>query len=244
MDVWVNKVTKSAHVASIFDCMRLCKTCQQDHSESDFYVDKRTDRVGSSCKACVYHRACLWQKNNRQQSRYNKDEWIRNNPQKIKDSGKQTRAKNKKRGQELVAVHKQSPCIDCGQQFPPEAMDFDHRDGVHKKENVAQMVSASYSTQTIMEEILKCDLVCACCHRLRTFNRQGYSDSPSRQKRRAILNKAKDRPCEICDRIFLPYQMDFDHLPGYSKVNHVSRLVSDSKGSKVILTEIGKCQVL
>lgn len=59
------------------------------------------------------------------------------------------------------------PCYDCGGQFAPESMDWDHRPGQVKKFDVAEGVR-SRSDDEVMEEINKCQLVCANCHRVRT----------------------------------------------------------------------------
>lgn len=60
------------------------------------------------------------------------------------------------------------PCIDCGNTFPPVAMDFDHRPGEVKIKDVAKIFTFAAATA----EIAKCDLVCACCHRIRTWQRR------------------------------------------------------------------------
>ncbi len=61
------------------------------------------------------------------------------------------------------------PCVDCGQSFEPFAMDFDHRDPTQKRFNVSVAVNGDYSKSAILKEISKCDLVCAVCHRYRTY---------------------------------------------------------------------------
>jgi len=63
------------------------------------------------------------------------------------------------------------PCQDCGRRFPACAMDFDHRDPAAKRAQVTQMVSRA-GLDTILAEAAKCDIVCANCHRLRTYNRR------------------------------------------------------------------------
>lgn len=78
-----------------------------------------------------------------------------------------------------VDTLKSGPCTDCGQKFPPVAMDFDHVRGA-KAKSVATMVSAGYKLDLILEEIAKCDLVCACCHRVRTSSRM---DNVAKSKR-------------------------------------------------------------
>lgn len=62
-------------------------------------------------------------------------------------------------------------CTDCGLMYPTAAMDFDHRDPTAKKWTVSQMLLRT-STAEILDEVAKCDVVCANCHRMRTYLRQ------------------------------------------------------------------------
>ena len=64
-----------------------------------------------------------------------------------------------------------TPCADCGGRFPPCAMDFDHRDPDTKRWAVTRMIGRA-GTSRILDEVAKCDIVCANCHRLRTFVRR------------------------------------------------------------------------
>jgi len=66
---------------------------------------------------------------------------------------------------------KNIPCLDCGRRWPPVAMDFDHVSG-DKIKNISSMVSQGYNIDLIKIEISKCELVCACCHRIRTASRK------------------------------------------------------------------------
>lgn len=65
---------------------------------------------------------------------------------------------------------KSEPCTDCKQTFPPCCMDFDHVRG-EKSHTIGYMVRQEYSIERIKEEIAKCELVCANCHRIRTRDR-------------------------------------------------------------------------
>jgi len=65
---------------------------------------------------------------------------------------------------------KDVPCLDCDKRFPPVAMDFDHLGG--KTKSIATMVSQGYKLDLILEEIKLCEIVCACCHRIRTEKRK------------------------------------------------------------------------
>ncbi len=79
--------------------------------------------------------------------------------------------RNKRRYQKLmdfVTNLKRGPCMDCKKKFDPCAMDFDHRDSSLKIDKVSRLLSRSFSKERILEEINKCDLICANCHRVRT----------------------------------------------------------------------------
>jgi hypothetical protein len=64
---------------------------------------------------------------------------------------------------------KDQPCFDCGRCFPACAMDFDHVRG-EKWRDVSRLKGASF--ETITAEVQKCDVVCANCHRVRTWARK------------------------------------------------------------------------
>lgn len=60
--------------------------------------------------------------------------------------------------------------MDCKRSFPPECMDFDHLKD--KIAAISRMIADFYSKESILEEIKKCELICACCHRIRTKKRR------------------------------------------------------------------------
>lgn len=71
---------------------------------------------------------------------------------------------------EFIRAQKARPCADCGESYPYYVMDFDHRVGTHKKFELSK--PKSVSLEKIAEEISKCDVVCANCHRMRTHARK------------------------------------------------------------------------
>ena len=77
------------------------------------------------------------------------------------------------RVREFVRAFKEThSCRDCGMSYPHYVMDFDHVFGV-KTADVSDLMSrGSCSIHRIQTEITKCQLVCANCHRKRTFLRQ------------------------------------------------------------------------
>lgn len=72
--------------------------------------------------------------------------------------------------QKLLRGLKNKPCVDCQGWFAPCQMDFDHLDPKQKRFSVCRLLN--YSLENVLKEIAKCDLVCANCHRLRTFGRK------------------------------------------------------------------------
>ena len=70
-----------------------------------------------------------------------------------------------------VDAAKDVPCMDCEGRFPPEAMDFDHRDPATKEFSVSSAAHHGIGWDRILAEIEKCDIVCANCHRVRTKRR-------------------------------------------------------------------------
>ena len=62
-----------------------------------------------------------------------------------------------------------SPCRDCHQFFPYYVMHFDHlRDKVF---NISTWARDIGNVDLLMEEVAKCDLVCANCHAIRSYFR-------------------------------------------------------------------------
>lgn len=72
---------------------------------------------------------------------------------------------------EVLDQLRSQPCADCGGRFAQCAMDFDHRDPGAKTMRVPAMVGRA-GIRRILAEAAKCDIVCANCHRLRTFVRR------------------------------------------------------------------------
>ena len=77
---------------------------------------------------------------------------------------------------------KDVPCADCKTRFHYSVMEFDHvRD--KKLFNISECSKRWTTKIGLLEEIEKCDVVCANCHRMRTFNRL-----PVAQKDRVVFS--------------------------------------------------------
>jgi hypothetical protein len=90
----------------------------------------------------------------------------------------------------FLATVKSKPCMDCGGIFPAECMDFDHVRGI-KLLNVSQMILCK--EEIVREEIAKCDLVCANCHRIRTVKRERDRIRTVKRERDRIRTVKRER---------------------------------------------------
>lgn len=161
---------------------RVCKTCGKEKLLSEFPKDNR-----SKCKECVKEYQKRWRLENasyvrgyfreqRRQQRTNPDFRARERErQRSYRSKPETRAKDlayatnrQAQRQQLLNQLKDVPCKDCGQRFPPYCMDFDHVRG-EKFKDLSDI--KSHALQVIMDEVAKCEIVCANCHRIRTYTR-------------------------------------------------------------------------
>lgn len=83
------------------------------------------------------------------------------------------RDKNKRRVVDYLATH---PCVRCGFS-DPRALDFDHLNPAQKNRKVSAMVSGTPKWESLLEEIEKCQVLCANCHRIKTVEQKDYVNS-------------------------------------------------------------------
>lgn len=121
--------------------MRTCKECSSVYEE-----------YGQKCSLC---RPC-------------KRKYDRHYYHNKLDKTKVNSVKNTRRIETNKAVFEylsKNPCVICGEN-DPIVLEFDHIDQATKKYNVSEMMTLSF--KKIEEEILKCRVLCANCHRRHT----------------------------------------------------------------------------
>ena len=84
----------------------------------------------------------------------------------MREWGRQRRARNY---QKVIAYKLEKGCADCGYNEHHAVLEFDHIDD-NKTANVASLIPQEVA---LWNEIAKCEVVCANCHRIRTHNRRG-----------------------------------------------------------------------
>ena len=70
----------------------------------------------------------------------------------------------------LLEYFRDHPCLDCGE-TDPVVLEFDH---LRDKEFGISSGLRDRNRQSVLDEIAKCDVVCANCHRRRTAKRGGF----------------------------------------------------------------------
>lgn len=135
-----------------------CVSCNENHELEMFSFKNQKENIRhNKCKNC--------------QRLYCKKRYLLLK-QTYKDKAKVNNEKYKERNREILSSYKNAiPCKDCNNFYPPYVMDFDHLPNYEKFKNLSRMKNSSYSVETIRKEIEKCDLVCANCHRIRTWKR-------------------------------------------------------------------------
>lgn len=78
------------------------------------------------------------------------------------------------RNREVMRKAKGKPCSDCGVNYLPHLLEFDHVRG-EKKFDIGRLGSNS-RTEDLLDEIEKCDVVCGNCHAERTYQRMVNSE--------------------------------------------------------------------
>lgn len=142
--------------------LKQCSKCKESKPNSIEFYGKRppshlktpsTDPYLPECKPCRNQRVGRYVKANR-------------------DKVNLIEQRTKARRREWINSLKYSPCADCGIQYPPYVMDFDHLPEYNKGFAISEALgSKKISKARVLEEINKCQLVCANCHRIRSHNR-------------------------------------------------------------------------
>lgn len=129
--------------------MKRCVTCKLEKPLSEFHTHK-TRGHQASCKTCrKTYNAAHYQKN--------------------KASYAASRDRSAKRMRQWFEALKDGPCTDCSGRFPAVCMQWDHLPGTTKVAEVGRL--ARLGRQAVLDEIKKCELVCANCHAIRTSDR-------------------------------------------------------------------------
>lgn len=139
--------------------MKICTKCGS--AKDSFLFTRRkqsTDDLSSWCRDCY---------------RENWNVRYRENHRHYRNSHNASRSKiREQNARQIFEYLKKHPCVNC-QESDPIVLEFDHRNGFDKIESISNLIrDASWSR--IEQEIEKCDVLCANCHRRKSAAQFGY----------------------------------------------------------------------
>jgi len=156
------------------------------------------------------------------------------------DINKENRKKQiKKRKVEIyeeVANFKSNNKCNICKESNPVALDFHHL--ADKKFGIRAGISSGYNLKKIVDEMSKCIVLCANCHRK---EHHGKKENKTIKNREKINNFKSINKCKICKESN-PVALDFHHL--YNKKFEISKLSNSRYSFEYIMNEISKCILL
>lgn len=136
--------------------MKQCSKCRKYKPVDAFNKNRsKADGLQGMCRKCQSAAQKAWygKKGNRKKHQIN-----------VRKNNKQARLKRR-----VLVLSKLDKCVDCGED-DKVVLEWDHVRG-EKHSNIADMVRMGASETKILEELAKCEVVCANCHRKRTASR-------------------------------------------------------------------------
>lgn len=134
-----------------------CTKCQTDKPVTDFrWRNKAKGYRAQWCRSCF--------------STYEKQHW-KQHPTRAKDS---VRAADNRRKANLEWVCNyllEHPCSECSED-DILVLDFDHLDPTEKEFTIGNVARDGMSLERVQQEIAKCRVLCANCHRRHTAQQQ------------------------------------------------------------------------
>lgn len=101
---------------------------------------------------------------------YKREHYLANKQRYVDTAARRRERVVRDRVEYLIEFFKDNPCTDCGES-DPLVLEFDHLG--EKSFNVGKGLR-DRNWQSVLDEIAKCEVVCANCHRRRTARRRGF----------------------------------------------------------------------
>lgn len=140
--------------------MKICCACKKNLPLEAFGVhSSKKDGLQHRCKVC--------------RSSYMR-EWYSKDAEKNRGHIKRWNSKNKLLVREFVKNYLLAhPCVDCGEK-DIIVLEFDHKSKDSKMFIIANGIQGGKSLAKIKEEIAKCEVRCANCHRRKTYKQLNH----------------------------------------------------------------------
>lgn len=144
--------------------MRICTKCFESKDEKDYYVkDKKSNRLHTQCKQCYKEHRKTYHAEH--YARYHEAYLQRAKIRRIELRGEFR--------QNMLEYLKDKACVVCGES-DMRVLEFDHIDPSNKIFSISQAVKYGYRWHKVMDEIQKCRILCANCHKRRTASQYNW----------------------------------------------------------------------
>lgn len=138
--------------------MKQCFKCKITKSFSEFSIrNTAKDTYQSWCKPCFSER--------------DKQRWSNSSDTRRQTHYSKRKLRMKRNRTTTWNYLMEHPCAHCGE-TDPRVLEFDHTDPNTKQDCVSNLYHLA--PEKIMEEISKCQVLCANCHRRKTYTQMGY----------------------------------------------------------------------
>lgn len=138
--------------------MKKCTYCKREKELTEFNKNKvKKDGYNELCRECSNHFSKEYYLNKKDHHKHQ-----------VKLRNTRTRVQSK---EFIIEYLLKNPCKDC-QITDIRVLEFDHLPEFNKEFNISDMIHNSCSVAKIKKELLKCEVVCANCHRIRTIERK------------------------------------------------------------------------
>lgn len=144
--------------------MKVCSKCGITKNETEYFVkDSKTGRLHAQCKLCYKeHRKTYYA------THYKKYGDI------YRERAKMRRTKIKRELQlKLISYLKNKKCVTCGES-DIRVLEFDHINTATKAFGISTAIRNGLEWSRILDEIAKCQVLCANCHKKRTAEQFGW----------------------------------------------------------------------
>lgn len=144
--------------------MKTCTVCGETKLREEYYLkDKKLGKFHSQCKSCYAAKRRLFME----------EHYLKYGDAYRERARKRKASLKKLRQEQLYEYMKDKKCENC-EVDDMRVLDFDHKDPNNKKFGIARAVNEGYAWELILEEIKKCRILCANCHRIRTAEQFGW----------------------------------------------------------------------
>jgi hypothetical protein len=147
--------------------MKRCRRCRVTKPLSDFALNKLSaDGHNDRCRACF------------------RDIYQLDREARLEQMARRRLPAREAARQWVADYLREHPCTDCGT-TDVRVLEFDHRPDEVKRWAISRMIGGAYNVETIADEVARCDVRCANCHRKMTEARMKSARHRAEVERRA-----------------------------------------------------------